>query len=49
MILLLLLGLGPIYEFISKGGSLFSLKIAFANFGRQFWEVHFLQMEECEL
>ena len=29
------------FEIILKGGSLVSLKKAFAKFGRQFWEVHF--------
>ena len=29
------------FEFISKGGSLVSVKKAFAKSGRQFWEVHF--------
>ena len=33
--------LGPFFAIISKGRSLVSLKIAFAKFGRQFWEVQF--------
>ena len=36
MFLFLFLFLGPSFEFISKGGSLVSLKKAFAEFGRQF-------------